>query len=108
MFLNEDVANVNEKRSSRKRRATQDHTNSSIHSAIQSIEDSVNTSQNNSIFDSSSSNFAFAVATTGCRTWDEDEQDWVSTGCQVSEISIVYKLKTELVLRVTCNLKSIS
>lgn len=84
---------MNEKRSSRKRRAIQDHTISSIHSTIQSIQDSVTTSQEASTFDSSLSNFTFAVATTGCRTWDEEEQDWVSTGCQVGEIGIAYKLK---------------
>lgn len=78
-------------RPSRKRRDIPDHTNSAIQSTSQSIQDSLTTSQEASTFDSSSSNFAFAVATTGCRTWDDEEQDWVSTGCQVGEISIVYK-----------------
>lgn len=73
-------------RPSRKRRDIPDHTNSAIQSTSQSIQDSLTTSQEASTFDSSSSNFAFAVA-----TWDDEEQDWVSTGCQVGEIGIVYK-----------------
>ena len=38
-----------------------------------------------SMFDPIQANFSLAVATTSCRTWNEEDHIWMSNGCQVSD-----------------------
>ncbi|XP_061167318.1 uncharacterized protein LOC133176177 [Saccostrea echinata] len=38
-------------------------------------------------FNPSVANFSLAIATTACRTWNEEKEAWVSTGCTVLETS---------------------
>ncbi|XP_062590863.1 uncharacterized protein LOC134252407 [Saccostrea cucullata] len=73
---------------SRKRRAVDNTINETTTMVLTSAKTDATTQEPDlPDFNPSVANFSLAIATTACRTWDEEEEAWVSTGCTVLDTS---------------------
>ncbi|XP_060073663.1 polycystin-1-like protein 2 [Ylistrum balloti] len=56
-------------------------------SADQNLTNQTTLSNTTRVFEPADVNFTMVIVTTGCRTWNENDQMWISTGCTVLPFS---------------------